>query len=62
MGLGVFLNRFLMDFGKENGGGESAIFEVFRVWPFGLFRRAAQDLQGLLFGCLGLPFWAMLVP
>ena len=56
MDLGMFFDRFWMDFWRENGGAESAFFEVFRVWPFKLFRRAVQDLQGVPFGCLGLPF------
>ena len=57
-----FWNVFLVDFEWEIGEAEGAFFDVFPVWPFKLFRRAVQDLQGLPFGCLGLPFWAILVP
>ena len=56
MGFDVFLDSFLMDFERENGESESAFFEVFRAWPLGLFRRAAQDPQGLPSGRLGLAF------
>ena len=58
MGLGMFLDSFLMDFEREKGEAERVFFEVFRVWPFGLFRRAAQDPQGLSSGRLGLAFRA----
>ena len=57
MGLDMFLNSFLVDFERDKGEGESVFFEVFRAWPFGLFRRAAQDPQGSLSGRLGLSFW-----
>ena len=59
MGFSMLLDSFLMDFGRENGEGESVIFEVFRVWPFRLFRYAVQDPQGLFSGRLGLTFWAI---
>ena len=57
MGFDMFLYSFLMDFEREKGEGEGVIFEVFRAWQFGLFRRAAQDPQGSLSGRLGLSFW-----
>ena len=59
MGFSMLLDSFLMDFERENGESESAFFDVFRVWPFGLIRRAAQDPQGLPSGRLELAFWAI---